>query len=158
MHQLTREPITLWKLCYVTLWEWERVGPSLLSMFHTTHVSSLSVEKKRVRTTPHAMQGLCNPSYTITQHIVYREVSFSAVVDLCESHNEAQWDQRDHVNQAAGRRNSKNTFIFILIATVSHYLSFGAVIPLTFACNARLNNMDPRALLMDQCCLQIADL
>lgn len=57
------------------------------------------------------------------------------------------------------QRNSKNTFIYILIATVSQNLSLHCLQSLWhFAFNARLNNMDPHTLIMDQCSLQISDL
>lgn len=55
-------------------------------------------------------------------------------------------------------QNSKSTFIFILIAMVSQNLNLRPVIPLTFAFNAELNNVDPHTLLMDQYNLQISDL
>lgn len=75
-------------------------------------------------------------------------------------HDETQWGwwEKQGKLQRPAPQNSRSTFIFILIALVSQNFNLRPVIPLTFAFNAELNNVDPHALLMDQYSLQISDL
>lgn len=101
---------------------------------------------------------MSNQSYSLTHTVPWR-VSLCCSRSLWITANIMRRSETDRPGrkQAPTQRNSKHTFIFILIATVSKHLSSGAVIPLTFAFNARLHNMDTHTLLMDQCSLYLSD-